>query len=241
MKGARGVLINITGGLDMTLYEVDAAANRIREEVDPERQHHLRLDLRQLAPGPDAGLGGRDRHRPAARAGAARPGRGAEPQPEQPRLGCGQFRFQAQRPQAGALPEPAEAGRPPAQRGQPGTHLRAAPSARARDPEPARAGRGLPASGRQPAAVATPLALAGVFRVPRPAARSEERGPNLFARVKEFAFTRTRVDRPAERHPPRLPDRGQRPLADVPASLSGATDEISDIPSFLRRERRVEG
>ncbi|HEU0070531.1 MAG TPA: cell division protein FtsZ [Alphaproteobacteria bacterium] len=36
MKGARGVLINITGGSDMTLYEVDEAANRIREEVDPE-------------------------------------------------------------------------------------------------------------------------------------------------------------------------------------------------------------
>src|SRR5919205_2223517 len=35
MKGARGVLINITGGLDMTLFEVDEAANRIREEVDP--------------------------------------------------------------------------------------------------------------------------------------------------------------------------------------------------------------
>ena len=35
MKGAQGVLINITGGLDMTLYEVDEAANRIREEVDP--------------------------------------------------------------------------------------------------------------------------------------------------------------------------------------------------------------
>ncbi|MGE4218412.1 MAG: cell division protein FtsZ [Alphaproteobacteria bacterium] len=33
MKGARGVLINITGGLDMTLFEVDEAANRIREEV----------------------------------------------------------------------------------------------------------------------------------------------------------------------------------------------------------------
>lgn len=38
MKGARGVLINITGGLDMTLFEVDQAANRIREEVDPEAQ-----------------------------------------------------------------------------------------------------------------------------------------------------------------------------------------------------------
>lgn len=34
MKGARGVLINITGGYDMTLYEVDEAANRIRDEVD---------------------------------------------------------------------------------------------------------------------------------------------------------------------------------------------------------------
>lgn len=36
MKGARGILINITGGYDMTLYEVDEAANRIREEVDPD-------------------------------------------------------------------------------------------------------------------------------------------------------------------------------------------------------------
>ncbi len=36
MSGAKGVLINITGGSDMTLYEVDEAANRIREEVDPD-------------------------------------------------------------------------------------------------------------------------------------------------------------------------------------------------------------
>jgi cell division protein FtsZ len=34
MKGARGLLINITGGSDLTLFEVDQAANRIREEVD---------------------------------------------------------------------------------------------------------------------------------------------------------------------------------------------------------------
>jgi len=33
IRGARGVLINITGGSDMTLFEVDSAANRIREEV----------------------------------------------------------------------------------------------------------------------------------------------------------------------------------------------------------------
>ena len=35
MKGARGLLINIIGGSDMTLFEVDEAANRIRDEVDP--------------------------------------------------------------------------------------------------------------------------------------------------------------------------------------------------------------
>jgi cell division protein FtsZ len=36
LKGARAVLINITGGPDMTLFEVDEAANRIRDEVDPD-------------------------------------------------------------------------------------------------------------------------------------------------------------------------------------------------------------
>jgi cell division protein FtsZ len=34
LRGARGVLISITGGKDLTLYEVDEAATRIREEVD---------------------------------------------------------------------------------------------------------------------------------------------------------------------------------------------------------------
>ncbi len=34
MRGAKGVLINITAGMDITLFEVDEAANRIRDEVD---------------------------------------------------------------------------------------------------------------------------------------------------------------------------------------------------------------
>jgi cell division protein FtsZ len=34
MGGARGVLVSISGGMDMTLFEVDEAATRIREEVD---------------------------------------------------------------------------------------------------------------------------------------------------------------------------------------------------------------
>ncbi len=36
MKGARGVLINVTGGPDLMLFEVDEAANRVRAEVDPD-------------------------------------------------------------------------------------------------------------------------------------------------------------------------------------------------------------
>ncbi|MSU90562.1 cell division protein FtsZ [Rhodobacteraceae bacterium 2CG4] len=36
LKGARGVLINVTGGTDLTLFELDEAANRIRSEVDPD-------------------------------------------------------------------------------------------------------------------------------------------------------------------------------------------------------------
>jgi len=36
LKGAKGLIINITGGKDITLYEVDEAANRIKQEVDGE-------------------------------------------------------------------------------------------------------------------------------------------------------------------------------------------------------------
>jgi len=36
LKGAKAVLVNVTGGLDMTLLEVDEAANAITDQVDPE-------------------------------------------------------------------------------------------------------------------------------------------------------------------------------------------------------------
>jgi cell division protein FtsZ len=36
MKGARAVLVNVTGGPDLMLFEVDEAVNRIRAEVDPD-------------------------------------------------------------------------------------------------------------------------------------------------------------------------------------------------------------
>ncbi len=73
MKGARGVLINITGGLDMTLFEVDQAANRIREEVDPEAQIKVgstlgealegRIRVSVIATGIDAALAEQQKQR----------------------------------------------------------------------------------------------------------------------------------------------------------------------------------
>ena len=54
IKGAKGVLVNITGGYDMTLFELDEAANEIRREVDPNANIILGSAL-------DAGLEGRIR------------------------------------------------------------------------------------------------------------------------------------------------------------------------------------
>jgi cell division protein FtsZ len=54
MKGARGLLINITGGSDITLFEMDQAANRIREEVDEDANIMVGMAL-------DESLGGRMR------------------------------------------------------------------------------------------------------------------------------------------------------------------------------------
>ncbi|GBQ05335.1 cell division protein FtsZ [Acidiphilium acidophilum] len=54
MKGARGLLINITGGSDLTLFELDQAANRIREEVDEDANIMVGMAL-------DENLGGRVR------------------------------------------------------------------------------------------------------------------------------------------------------------------------------------
>ena len=47
MKGAKGLLISITGGRDLTLYEVDEAATRIREEVDQDANIIVGRDLRR--------------------------------------------------------------------------------------------------------------------------------------------------------------------------------------------------
>ena len=86
MSGARGLLINITGGDDMTLFEVDQAANRIREEVDEEANIIFGSAIDESCRA-DPRLGRRDRHRHAGAGERERPrlvavGGGAMPAPD---------------------------------------------------------------------------------------------------------------------------------------------------------------
>jgi cell division protein FtsZ len=97
MKGARGVLINITGGLDMTLFEVDQAANRIREEVDPEAQIKVgstlgealegRIRVSVIATGIDAALAEQQRQRIGTGTAAAAPAQTAAMRAMTPDMG----------------------------------------------------------------------------------------------------------------------------------------------------------
>jgi cell division protein FtsZ len=98
MSGARGLLINITGGDDLTLFEVDQAANRIREEVDeeaniifgsaidPELQGRIRVSV--VATGIDSpAQAERERPRLVAVGGGAMPAPTPIPLPMQAMVG----------------------------------------------------------------------------------------------------------------------------------------------------------
>jgi cell division protein FtsZ len=63
LNGAKGVLINITGGHDLTLFELDEAANIIREKVDPDANIIVGSTLDTVDGRPHPRVGRRDRHR----------------------------------------------------------------------------------------------------------------------------------------------------------------------------------
>ncbi len=93
MAGARGLLINITGGDDMTLFEVDQAANRIREEVaedaniifgsaiDDNLSGRIRVSV--VATGIDTPVAHAERPRLVAIGGGSMPVQAMSTQPEQ--------------------------------------------------------------------------------------------------------------------------------------------------------------
>ncbi|HEX7969054.1 MAG TPA: cell division protein FtsZ [Stellaceae bacterium] len=230
MKGARGVLINITGGPDMTLFEVDEAANRVREEVDPDANIIFgstfddklagKMRISVVATGIDAERLAQPRPviqliSDRGRNGAA----AAEPAPAAaPMVAV----------EAEPAPAQAEAIETAAVKG--GAFIAPRPIEVAARPAPV----AQPTVGPDPYAVA---AMENGGRAPQKPAKG--RGPSLFERVTGVARGRSAGE--AEPTPPRAaqPQPAQPRLGPLdPADrLRPAKDEdVLDIPAFLRRQ-----
>ncbi len=228
MAGARGLLINITGGEDMTLFEVDAAANRIREEVADDANIIFGSAVDDRLPG---GVGGG-----VGATGIDLGSAGAAPPP-----GGGGGGGGAAAPMAAAQPmatHPAPAAAAPAlamPMGQPGVHAAnpaslmgalvlpaateaepAAEPARSRPPAPA-AMRGLFAEQPSAPAQAAPPARGSLFGIVTGAIRGRSSAP---AAIPD-----------APRSEPSMAGQGEAtPVRPSP------TEEGLDIPAFLRRQ-----
>ena len=257
MKGARGVLINITGGLDMTLFEVDEAANRVREEVDPnaniifgstfDEKLQGRMRISVVATGIDA-EGPQGERAPTLTTRMPEPNTALRGGYTQPML------------TQNAVPTPR-------------TELRAAaaPTLPATEPPPAAAEAAESAALRSGAFIApkpvdagtprqVPLAHPAIPPAADPAARPRARGPSLIERVTGVGRVRATVPTPAApaippapsmaptapiatpRQPPAAPTatRPSQPrLAPLDPEERGAgskEDDLLDIPAFLRRQ-----
>jgi cell division protein FtsZ len=229
MKGARGVLINITGGSDMTLFEVDEAANRIREEVDPEaniifgstfdESLSSKMRISVVATGIDAVIG--KEARPALSLVSSRPVAAREATSgvyTQPLLTQNAAEAAAHaEAEAEPLPQAAEAAEAAAIKS--GAFI----APRAVDPGP---GRAVPLT--QPA-------------VPPQVAKAKGRVPSLIERVTGVGRARAPapLTEPALRPvaPPVKP--GQARLASPEPEERPALskeDDLLDIPAFLRRQ-----
>jgi cell division protein FtsZ len=244
MRGARGVLINITGGCDMTLFEVDEAANRIKEEVDPDAniivgstldeslEGEMRVSV--VATGIEVQASARSvagAEVPAGKPSAlSMPSFRLRPLPAKPAAGAGVPLKAASTTGAAAAEasdrRAAEPRAPGSDRHQPG----AGDAAGWPNAGPAEAGALKPKerSGAEPGFWHPPLPPQerfqewGKLRAP---VRDAERPPSLFERV-TATFRKEREGVPAA-----APERAER----REPALATAEEDTYDIPAFLRR------
>ena len=231
MKGARGVLINITGGLDMTLFEVDEAANRIREEVDPDaniifgstfdEKLEGRMRISVVATGID--LEGQREPRPVISlvsdrsrdGGAAKPALAALAKPE-PALAPAL----ALQPAVPAEPDPPQVA---------AAELAAIEKGGFVPP--------IPVEPPSPRPIIAPPLQPAVPETARAPAKPKSRMPSLFERVTN-AGRLIKREEPEVRPAPARPQ-PQRLGAPDPAdriSLARSEEDVLDIPAFLRRQ-----
>jgi cell division protein FtsZ len=239
MKGAKGILINVSGGLDMTLFEFDEAANRIREEVDPEANIIVgstldetltgKMRISVVATGIDAGevLA----RRPVIQL-VTENDRVERRVPEP-----------AEEPAAVALASAPAAGEPALARTVSIEREAAAKRESFVVPPPSEVPGGKPAYIAQPAVAPDPYAAAAMENGGRaPQRQRSGRVPSLFERVKSVA--RQRAAEPElsvqQQQPPANPARPAQPrLGTVDQAdriLPPKEEELLDIPAFLRRQ-----
>ena len=253
LKGAHGVLVNITGGPDMTLFEVDEACNHIRDQVDPEANiifgstfddqlaGHIRVSV--VATGIDDGQGNA-----GALAGAERlatPMASAPPAPAMQPSPVVETPV-AEAPIARSMPEPE-----PVLEVQPLSEP---------EPEPERPIlTGRPTADRIAPAPQQPAPAVAASEAPIAESSPEAPRPRLFdwmkrsgrpteATVAPAAATPALQAQPAAAREPVLEGAGAAPAAPpIPASMaphapaqptaSSTTEEdLLDIPAFLRRQ-----
>jgi len=234
MAGARGLLINITGGEDMTLFEVDQAANRIREEVaedaniifgsavDDELAGRIRVSV--VATGIDTPI-----------QQAAEP---AAPGPRLVAIGNGAMPPRADGPKVAERPMPAISA-------QPGPRfpvgLGAAAVAYTEEEH-------IDNAAPQPVSMQAPLprAIANphpLFTQPEPAPEpAPVHRPSLFGKV-TGSWRRNSAPPPAPEVPdlrsraePRFAAGAAEPSAEVHAAIAEPDPAGLDIPAFLRRQ-----
>jgi cell division protein FtsZ len=250
MAGARGLLINITGGDDMTLFEVDQAANRIREEVDEDANIIFGSAI-------DEALAGRVRVSVVA-TGIDTPARAERQRPHLVAVGAsaGPVPFPVAAGIAhpvSAMPSAAPSAMPPIFSLRPSMPQAPATAAMATSlPEPRMAEHLAPAPAAPASssrAAASPFAPARARstlfaeppRAPEPAPAAsppEPVRPTLFGAV-TGVFGRRRPLNPPPAEPPRLeptiadapPEPPRVQVRAVPAEEAGL-----EIPTFLRRQ-----
>ena len=237
MRGAKGVLINITAGNDITLFEVDEAANRIRDEVDEDANIIFGSTF-------DEGLEGRIRVSVVATGIEAEAG--ARPQPIVRQVTEAYRPAQIETPEEEAAPTaPAELARLPEAVADPtaeqeeasepdpagdGTDTSAKPDAAAGGDGPAPFIPDAPVEAGPAAAEAArpdPIAVADIMNarsaeeVPAP----KKKGPSLFERV-------TGVGR-QERREPQPPAVAKAPQAPepIPSPVSAPEPEAAPQPA----------
>jgi len=232
MRGARGVLINITGSKDMTLFEVDAAANRVREEVDSDANIIFgstcdeslkgRIRVSVVATGIDAASQPLALETSGTATAAGKPAAaGWFPKAQHQQQPRAIHALARQRPELNPALGLRAARNPSADDGR----LRFAPPAA--EPSP---------FVREDAAAALDASDRGDTEAARPQV-------SLFDRMKELtAFARSSHEPDGQRQvtgledePRRPPQRHSRPVVEPRAPK--VADEIGDIPTFLRKER----